>query len=1008
LSHSGKKRNLSHREINESPAKKPKVDSSKPPVQEVGLVKDDKKRSPVRGHGRKAGHSKHLSNKGKDGENLTAQTSSIPNVLAEENQVKKKSPLKHIPEATPENLQGSPRKDKVVQKKLILDLETAGQQHQDKNDAGGSSSEETSDDEAVAWEDVDEAHVTDHVLETGHKADHGASTSHQHRSPSKKNVEISITMPGAKKKKKGWDQDDILKYVKRAVNRFRKEVFTNVHKAHLLGLVAHGIFRNSVCNEPLFQAVLLSRVPSDFVSGNKRKWDVARLTNFLKWFQSEFSSTDDAKTGEKETDKQIAKLQNLSEVLVVTLRALGLLTRLVYSMQPMSVKGDMEAKSSPKTSTKKKSFKGNKATVKSTSEESSKTSSKPKKQKAAVNEKDIKTENDIKSPGRRPVIPISENKGDNSQLNEEEGQKQLKKKNGKLSNTRSAIKAPKRKDGVDVDDLSGASDKRKNKRKDKRPLRKRKKVDYSLGDSDNGSEADEEWKDQSSDSDDDSEDITKTKENSKIKGKTPLARRKVSAGSDSGSPNGNSSLSFVDLMDDDSDFEVTSKPLMKRRVSASSSGGKKKTIKMVSSDESDDSVKCLGTVSNEQDSNWWAEVYLPVDKKWICVHLESSSINHPELCEKQATQPLVYVVSFDNKNSIKDVTNRYASSWMSKTRKLRIDSDWWEDTLQPYKSKNKKMDEMEDSHLEDKLLEKPLPTSITEYKNHPLYVLKRHLLKFEAIYPETATILGYVRGEAAYSRECVHLLHTREKWLNEALVVKQGEKPYKIVKGRPKRNQPIHERDSVTIDLFGRWQTEKYKPPPAKDGKVPRNEYGNVELFLPCMLPPGTKHIQINGIQRVAKKLGIDCAQAVVGFDFHCGFSHPVIDGVVVCEEFEQTLLDAWKEEEEQAEKRKAEKREKRMLANWRLLTRSLLIRERLKKRYDTEETNAAEAPNAEDEGVTDTSVSWPLNRREGKASVASDGHCHVFPESGHKQDDVTGEWMKTCSCGLTLPFEKM
>ena len=27
-------------------------------------------------------------------------------------------------------------------------------------------------------------------------------------------------------------------------------------------------------------------------------------------------------------------------------------------------------------------------------------------------------------------------------------------------------------------------------------------------------------------------------------------------------------------------------------------------------------------------------------------------------------------------------------------------------------------------------------------------------------------------------------------------------------------------------------------------GKVPRNEYGNVELFLPCMLPPGTKHIQ--------------------------------------------------------------------------------------------------------------------------------------------------------------------
>ena len=45
--------------------------------------------------------------------------------------------------------------------------------------------------------------------------------------------------------------------------------------------------------------------------------------------------------------------------------------------------------------------------------------------------------------------------------------------------------------------------------------------------------------------------------------------------------------------------------------------------------------------------------------------------------------------AFFPENAVKDVTNRYASSWMSKTRKLRIDSDWWEDTLQPYKSKNK-------------------------------------------------------------------------------------------------------------------------------------------------------------------------------------------------------------------------------------------------------------------------------------------------------------------------------
>ena len=45
------------------------------------------------------------------------------------------------------------------------------------------------------------------------------------------------------------------------------------------------------------------------------------------------------------------------------------------------------------------------------------------------------------------------------------------------------------------------------------------------------------------------------------------------------------------------------------------------------------------------------------------------------------------------------------------------------------------------------------------------------------------------------------------------------------------------------LELFGKWQTTQYVPPVAKDGKVPRNEYGNVDLFKECMLPKGTVHI---------------------------------------------------------------------------------------------------------------------------------------------------------------------
>lgn len=42
----------------------------------------------------------------------------------------------------------------------------------------------------------------------------------------------------------------------------------------------------------------------------------------------------------------------------------------------------------------------------------------------------------------------------------------------------------------------------------------------------------------------------------------------------------------------------------------------------------------------------------------------------------------------------------------------------------------------------------------------------------------------------------------------------------------------MHLKLNICLNLFG------------FQGKVPRNEYGNVELFQPCMLPPGTRHIQ--------------------------------------------------------------------------------------------------------------------------------------------------------------------
>lgn len=93
--------------------------------------------------------------------------------------------------------------------------------------------------------------------------------------------------------------------------------------------------------------------------------------------------------------------------------------------------------------------------------------------------------------------------------------------------------------------------------------------------------------------------------------------------------------------------------------------------------------------------------------------------------------------------------------------------------------------------------------------------------------------------------------------------------------------------------------------------------------------------ILVPGLLRIAKKLNIDCAPAVIGFDFHSGGSHPVNDGFVVCQEYKDILQDAWNQEVEESRKRERKRYEDRVYGNWKRLVKGLLIRERLKIKYN-------------------------------------------------------------------------
>ncbi|XP_055634446.1 DNA repair protein complementing XP-C cells homolog [Toxorhynchites rutilus septentrionalis] len=334
--------------------------------------------------------------------------------------------------------------------------------------------------------------------------------------------------------------------------------------------------------------------------------------------------------------------------------------------------------------------------------------------------------------------------------------------------------------------------------------------------------------------------------------------------------------------------------------------------------------------------NLWVEVYAEEEEQWIPVDVIGAKVHCAEQIARQASSPLVYILAWNNDGTIKDVTARYCKNYATSTKKLRIEQEWLDETLRKYKGKQSARDIEEDRSLNQTQLEQPLPTAIGEYKNHPLYALKRHLLKFEGIYPPDAPTLGFIKDEPVYARECVHTLHSREIWLKQARTVKMFESPYKVVNARPKFDRASGQMQAAQpLDLFGYWQTQDYEPPTAENGIVPRNAYGNVELFKPCMLPKKTVHLQLPGLNRICKKLGIDCAQAVTGFDFHGGSSHPVYDGSVVCEEYKDIVVDAWYQEQEEGDKREQEKYEKRVYGNWKKLIKGLLIRKKLQNKYN-------------------------------------------------------------------------
>ncbi|KAJ6668285.1 hypothetical protein lerEdw1_015662 [Lerista edwardsae] len=698
-------------------------------------------------------------------------------------------------------------------------------------------------------------------------------------------VEVEIETPEQVKNRQRREkrQAEFETYLRRMMKRFNKEVHEDTHKVHLLCLLANGFFRNQICNQPDLQAIGLSVIPTHFTKVPAGRVDRLYLSNLVKWFVATFTVNSELSDNEESWQSTLER------------------RFAVYAAR------DDEELVHGKSLSKKR-------TVSTVSEESD--SSAQKRKVASRKCTGLKTKQ-VADPDK--VLSRSQEAG-----------KKMRSTGTKKTMSKSTILRDVQKETESGDGETSLREKEAVGRpKNNRQRRVASKVSYkeeSGSEEDSGSEfcaSEEEEEDESNISD---EDFETAKRKQRLSLGAPKAKVAANSRRKSAPP----------VLKASKSVEMVASSLGKMATPSSSNPPKKRN-KIISSSEDEGEQEAVKLRGSDQ----WVEVFLEREDKWVCVDCVRGSVGQPVLCFKYATKPVCYIIGIDDDGCVKDVTQRYDPAWMTLTRKRRVDAQWWEDTLAPYRSPFVKREEKEEKEFLVKLQDQPLPTAIGEYKNHPLYALKRHILKYEAIYPETAAILGYCRGEAVYSRDCVHTLHSKDTWLKQARVVRIGEVPYKMVMGysnqarRARMAEPAN-REKKDLPLFGLWQTEEYQPPVAVDGRVPRNEFGNVYLFQPSMLPIGCVLLKLPNLHRVARKLDIDCVPAVTGFDFHAGYSHPVTDGYVICEEFKEVLVAAWENEEAEREKKEREKREKRVLANWKLMVKGLLIRERLKERYSS------------------------------------------------------------------------
>ncbi|KAK8090791.1 Rad4 transglutaminase-like domain-containing protein [Apiospora phragmitis] len=453
--------------------------------------------------------------------------------------------------------------------------------------------------------------------------------------------------------------------------------------------------------------------------------------------------------------------------------------------------------------------------------------------------------------------------------------------------------------------------------------------------------------------------------------------------------------------------------------------------------------------------HYWTEVLSPVTNEYLPVDAIVKSVigTSRELIESleprgskadKAKQIMAYVVGFSQDGTAKDVTVRYLKKrlYPGRTKGFRMpvekvpiynthgkvkryeQFDWFKKIMSGYARGSRKQPVTEIDELEESTDLKPAVPEKKEvkegeetlqyYKQSKEYVLARHLKREEALLPSAVPVKVFrnkgkgnkVEEEDVYLRKDVVEVKSAETWHKSGRAPLPDAEPLKHAPYRAattNRRREIAEMEARTGEkvlqpLYSIDQTDWIIPEPIKDGVIPKNDYGNIDMFAEHMCPEGAVHVPYRGTVKVCKRLGIDFAEAVVGFEFGHRMAVPVIHGVVVAEEHEERVLEELEKDEAERKRKEDEKRRKAALSGWRKFIMGLRVADRLKQEYANVEDIEVFHPNGKGSGKGgdpgDDGDDADLRAMKEKDENMGGG----FLPEGHEEDDDDDEPKQTHS----------